>query len=203
MLVGGYRCQAKDLRAHAGLEVDHQANYFGRKLAHADARNIGVVRPNFGHQLAQRRVQADAGNVYRQARWVADQRLRGLERRVRFNRHPRIIGRRPDAHIDDARPAHQAVPQAEHNGPALHQRAPPHGACPKAISAASRPSPLEVWACTVAMRACSPSGCRAMARSAGGSTAAALSGHSASLRPGLAKMSRKPASSHSRGSLKR
>lgn len=60
-----------------------------------------------------------------------------------------------------------------------------------------------MWATKEAVRVPSGKAQRVISKSMTGKTAAAFSGHSANFSPGLAKISLKPASSHSRASSKR
>ena len=68
---------------------------------------------------------------------------------------------------------------------------------------ASSSAPVAVCAVRVIARDSLASTSMLSSKSGGGKCGPAFSGHSTSLRPGLAKISRNPASSHSRGSLKR
>ena len=98
VLVGRNRLQGEDLRLGRLLQIEHHAHHVGAVLADADGGDIGVIGLHFDGQLFERVGQLHALNVHRQARWIGDEGLRGLERFVRFERDAGIVRRRPDPH---------------------------------------------------------------------------------------------------------
>ncbi len=228
--VGGDRRQGEDLGQRGALEVHHQPHDARGVLADADAGDVGVVRLDLRDQFAQFGIQVDAFDVHRQPRRRGHEELLGGELLVRFDGHAGVVLRRPYAHRDDARAAGDLRgPEQKHQGSGTQQPAPrwamrqgrgcgrrvgegegvfahsAGSACtrvrPRGVPARSRTSRARPSPSYAPLAGGDASICRT--RSAAGSNPAAFSGHSASFRPGPAKMSRKPASSHSRGSPKR
>ena len=211
VFVGCNRGEGKDLGAGFLLEVDDQSHHAGRELAHADAGDIRVVGANLGHQLFQSRVQVQPFHIHGKAWWGGNEDGLGCQRNIGFQRDARIVGGGPDAHGHDAGPLRNMLAaQQQDDAACLQQVAPGQTEWSRggvsfahAVNASSTVQPAGVPALSVTCRCTSSIASIWIAISATGVTAAAFSGHSASLSPGLAKMSRKPASSHSRGSSKR
>ena len=90
--------QVEHLRLHHLSQIEHQSHCFVGVLAHPHPRDVGVIRAHLAHQVAQGRIEFDAFNVHRQARWVGDKQGHGFECGVALNRHSGVIGRRPHAH---------------------------------------------------------------------------------------------------------
>ena len=99
--VGGDGRQGEHLRHRRLLEVYHQAHHARRVLAHPDARNVGVIGLDLGHQLAQLGAEVDALDVDRQARGGGHKKLFGHQRTIGFDGDPRIFGGGPYAHRHD------------------------------------------------------------------------------------------------------
>lgn len=122
VLVGSNRGQRKDLGPGFLLEVDHQAHHAGRKLADADAGDIGVVGADLGHQFLERRVQIQAFDIDGQARRAGHEDRLGRQRNIGFQRDTRVVGRGPDAHCHDARALRNMLAtQQQHHAACLQQ----------------------------------------------------------------------------------
>ena len=194
-LSGFDRRQLKHLGLHHGAQIEHQSHRGRGELAHPNAGDVGVVRAHLADQLAQGGVELNALDVHRQARRVGHKLCLGGQSVVGLNGHPRVVFGRPHTHRQNSRAVRQLVQaQAQHQAAGFEQMAALH---------ANKASPQALCARHCTSRELSPVHCNCITTSGAGSAGPAFCGHSHSLSPGAAKTSRKPASSHSSGSVKR
>ena len=85
------------------LEVDDQADDARLVLADANAGDERIVGAHLADQLAQLRAELEAVDVDDEAVGRGGEEVACRQRRVGLDRHPRVVGRRPDAHGDDRR----------------------------------------------------------------------------------------------------
>ncbi|MCY1528071.1 hypothetical protein D9M68_631630 [compost metagenome] len=163
VLVVGHGFEREYLRRHRLLQVEHQAHDVRAILRHAQALDIGVVRPDLGNQVVQGGADGQPFDIHHQAVGVFQSELFGLEFAVELKRNPGVFVGRPGTHSQDRRGLGQARQnrQDEQGGGDADQAA-PGGACrgegategggtiafnhvcPRAVYAvrvASRPSP--------------------------------------------------------------
>ena len=212
MAVFTHRRQDEDLRLHLLLELHHQAHDPGLEAPGAQQLDVRVVRRNLGRQALEDAVELDALHVHHQAFGVLDREVGVFERQARFDRHPGVIGSRPDAYGEHAdarrkRPSDGADEQDERRAGGADQLATTQKrpAC-WARKAFRHCAPAALRASSSTTRPCSGAASakrKTTARSAWGTWPAALSGHSTKQIESLRKYSPSPASSNSSGSLNR
>ena len=96
------RQQRKHLRPDLGLELDDQSNHAGLVAAGTDQLDVGVGLEDLRGQHLQHGIEFDAFEVHHQPLGVLHQQVGVADRLIVFQRHPRVVARRPDAHGKDA-----------------------------------------------------------------------------------------------------
>jgi hypothetical protein len=102
MAVFAGRRQHEDLRLDLVLEFHHQANDSRLEAAGTQQLDVGVVSSDLVGQPFEHAVELDPFEVDNQPLRVLDHEVRIFERRRMLDRHPRVIGRRPDADGENA-----------------------------------------------------------------------------------------------------
>ena len=100
--VGGHRLEREQLRRDRLLQVDHQAHHARLVLADAHAGDVGVVGRTLPTSSRSCGLSSRPSMSTTSRGGFSARKCLAAQRAVGLDRHARVVGRRPDAHRDDA-----------------------------------------------------------------------------------------------------
>ncbi|EXI72926.1 MAG: hypothetical protein AW07_03063 [Candidatus Accumulibacter sp. SK-11] len=98
MTVAADRRQLEHLRIGLALEFHDQAHDTRLVTSGAQQLDVRIVGRNLARQSVEDTVELDSLEIDHQALGILDQEVGVLQWRRMLDRHPRVVGSRPDAH---------------------------------------------------------------------------------------------------------